>query len=176
MVLHISRLLLGAGRLQSQCTRVQNFTPTQGSQHPDRAQHPQWLSLFQIVFRNLASRPYNIYPHGLTRVNPYHAMKPSQGKAVGRRWEFRTSVDQCHFPGPGELSAAHVKMSCPTNPSIWRLEASRHSSGPSSSSSPGLLRDQTNLPVSEGLKGFQSQAHGSPSSLDPGLVLGWPWV
>uniref|UniRef100_A0A8C2TIF7 Coagulation factor VIII n=1 Tax=Coturnix japonica TaxID=93934 RepID=A0A8C2TIF7_COTJA len=29
---------------------------------------------FKIVFRNLASRPYNIYPHGLTSVKPYHAM------------------------------------------------------------------------------------------------------
>uniref|UniRef100_A0A8C2TIB0 ferroxidase n=1 Tax=Coturnix japonica TaxID=93934 RepID=A0A8C2TIB0_COTJA len=37
---------------------------------------------FKIVFRNLASRPYNIYPHGLTSVKPYHAMKPSQGKDV----------------------------------------------------------------------------------------------
>ncbi|XP_072733035.1 coagulation factor VIII isoform X1 [Ciconia boyciana] len=37
---------------------------------------------FKIVFRNLASRPYNIYPHGLTSVRPYHAMKPSQGKDV----------------------------------------------------------------------------------------------
>ncbi|KAM6300260.1 coagulation factor VIII [Aegotheles albertisi] len=33
---------------------------------------------FKIVFRNLASRPYNIYPHGLTSVRPYHAMKSSQ--------------------------------------------------------------------------------------------------
>ncbi|KFV47623.1 Coagulation factor VIII [Gavia stellata] len=37
---------------------------------------------FKIVFRNLASRPYNIYPHGLTSVRPYHAMKPSQDKDV----------------------------------------------------------------------------------------------
>ncbi|XP_054025587.1 coagulation factor VIII [Dryobates pubescens] len=37
---------------------------------------------FKIVFRNLASRPYNIYPHGLTSVSPYHAMKASQGKNV----------------------------------------------------------------------------------------------
>ncbi|NXH15516.1 FA8 factor, partial [Bucco capensis] len=37
---------------------------------------------FKIVFRNLASRPYNIYPHGLTNVGPYHAMKPSQDKNV----------------------------------------------------------------------------------------------
>ncbi|KFQ60976.1 Coagulation factor VIII, partial [Pelecanus crispus] len=37
---------------------------------------------FQIVFRNLASRPYNIYPHGLTSVRPYHTMKPSQDKDV----------------------------------------------------------------------------------------------
>ncbi|NXF87579.1 FA8 factor, partial [Eubucco bourcierii] len=37
---------------------------------------------FKIVFRNLASRPYNIYPHGLTSVGPYHAMKASQGKNV----------------------------------------------------------------------------------------------
>uniref|UniRef100_A0A674GX72 Coagulation factor VIII n=1 Tax=Taeniopygia guttata TaxID=59729 RepID=A0A674GX72_TAEGU len=35
---------------------------------------------FKIVFRNLASRPYNIYPHGLTSVRPYYAMRPSQGK------------------------------------------------------------------------------------------------
>ncbi|KFZ46837.1 Coagulation factor VIII [Antrostomus carolinensis] len=37
---------------------------------------------FKIVFRNLASRPYNIYPHGLTSVRPYHVMKPSQDKDV----------------------------------------------------------------------------------------------
>ncbi|XP_010078357.1 PREDICTED: coagulation factor VIII-like, partial [Pterocles gutturalis] len=37
---------------------------------------------FKIVFRNLASRPYNIYPHGLTSVRPYHTMKPSQDKDV----------------------------------------------------------------------------------------------
>ncbi|KAM6413533.1 coagulation factor VIII [Rhynochetos jubatus] len=37
---------------------------------------------FKIVFKNLASRPYNIYPHGLTSVRPYHAMKPSQDKDV----------------------------------------------------------------------------------------------
>ncbi|NXU57660.1 FA8 factor, partial [Turnix velox] len=37
---------------------------------------------FKIVFRNLASRPYNIYPHGLTSVKPYHALKPSQNKDV----------------------------------------------------------------------------------------------
>ncbi|XP_074963057.1 coagulation factor VIII [Phalacrocorax aristotelis] len=37
---------------------------------------------FKIVFRNLASRPYNIYPHGLTSVRPYHAMKHSQDKDV----------------------------------------------------------------------------------------------
>ncbi|XP_033920207.1 coagulation factor VIII [Melopsittacus undulatus] len=37
---------------------------------------------FKIVFKNLASRPYNIYPHGLTSVKPYHAMKPSQDKDV----------------------------------------------------------------------------------------------
>ncbi|XP_010282001.1 PREDICTED: coagulation factor VIII-like [Phaethon lepturus] len=35
---------------------------------------------FKIVFRNLASRPYNIYPHGLTSVKPYYTMKPSQDK------------------------------------------------------------------------------------------------
>ncbi|XP_009939830.2 coagulation factor VIII isoform X2 [Opisthocomus hoazin] len=37
---------------------------------------------FKIVFRNLASRPYNIYPHGLTSVRPYHGMKVSQDKDV----------------------------------------------------------------------------------------------
>lgn len=37
---------------------------------------------FKIVFRNLASRPYNIYPHGLTSVRPYHAMRSSQAKDV----------------------------------------------------------------------------------------------
>ncbi|NXT82821.1 FA8 factor, partial [Zapornia atra] len=37
---------------------------------------------FKIVFRNLASRPYNIYPHGLTSVRPFHAMKSSQDKDV----------------------------------------------------------------------------------------------
>ncbi|XP_068813186.1 coagulation factor VIII isoform X2 [Struthio camelus] len=36
----------------------------------------------KIVFRNLASRPYNIYPHGLTSVRPYHAMKPSEARDV----------------------------------------------------------------------------------------------
>ncbi|XP_009076813.1 PREDICTED: coagulation factor VIII-like [Acanthisitta chloris] len=33
---------------------------------------------FKIVFRNLASRPYNIYPHGLTSVRPYHTLKSSR--------------------------------------------------------------------------------------------------
>ncbi|NXK85918.1 FA8 factor, partial [Formicarius rufipectus] len=37
---------------------------------------------FKIVFRNLASRPYNIYPHGLTSVRPYYTVKPSQAKDV----------------------------------------------------------------------------------------------
>ncbi|KAM8998001.1 coagulation factor VIII isoform 2-T2 [Ara ararauna] len=37
---------------------------------------------FKIVFRNLASRPYNIYPHGLTSIEPYHTMKLSQDKDV----------------------------------------------------------------------------------------------
>ncbi|XP_063273022.1 coagulation factor VIII [Prinia subflava] len=37
---------------------------------------------FKIVFKNLASRPYNIYPHGLTSVRPFYAMKPSQEKDV----------------------------------------------------------------------------------------------
>ncbi|XP_014810796.1 PREDICTED: coagulation factor VIII isoform X3 [Calidris pugnax] len=37
---------------------------------------------FKIVFRNLASRPYNIYPHGLTSVRPYHPLKSFQGKDV----------------------------------------------------------------------------------------------
>ncbi|XP_071298743.1 coagulation factor VIII isoform X2 [Agelaius tricolor] len=37
---------------------------------------------FKIVFRNLASRPYNIYPHGLTSVRPYYAMRRSQEKDV----------------------------------------------------------------------------------------------
>lgn len=74
-----------------------------------------WLSLFQIVFRNLASRPYNIYPHGLTSIRPYHAMKSSQGKAAGRPWVFRMLGGQCHFPGPGELPAACGKFSCPTH-------------------------------------------------------------
>ncbi|XP_062440368.1 coagulation factor VIII [Rhea pennata] len=36
----------------------------------------------KIVFRNLASRPYNIYPHGLTSVRPYHAMKASEARDV----------------------------------------------------------------------------------------------
>ncbi|KGL83333.1 Coagulation factor VIII, partial [Tinamus guttatus] len=35
-----------------------------------------------IVFKNLASRPYNIYPHGLTHVGPYHAMRPSEARDV----------------------------------------------------------------------------------------------
>uniref|UniRef100_A0A803YPX8 ferroxidase n=1 Tax=Meleagris gallopavo TaxID=9103 RepID=A0A803YPX8_MELGA len=55
---------------------------------------------FKIVFRNLASRPYNIYPHGLTSVNPYHAMKASQGKkdvkdipiAPGESFTYRWSI------------------------------------------------------------------------------------
>ncbi|XP_021262077.1 coagulation factor VIII isoform X1 [Numida meleagris] len=53
----------------------------------------------KIVFRNLASRPYNIYPHGLTSVSPYHAMKPSQEKDVkdipiapGQSFTYRWSV------------------------------------------------------------------------------------
>ncbi|XP_066058472.1 coagulation factor VIII [Chamaea fasciata] len=37
---------------------------------------------FKIVFRNLASRPYNIYPHGLTSVRPYYARRLSQEKDV----------------------------------------------------------------------------------------------
>ncbi|XP_030304661.1 coagulation factor VIII isoform X1 [Calypte anna] len=37
---------------------------------------------FKIVFRNLASRPYNIYPHGLTSVGPYHTTKTFQDKDV----------------------------------------------------------------------------------------------
>ncbi|NXR73650.1 FA8 factor, partial [Pycnonotus jocosus] len=37
---------------------------------------------FKIVFRNLASRPYNIYPHGLTSVRPYYTRRPSQEKDV----------------------------------------------------------------------------------------------
>ncbi|NWS33917.1 FA8 factor, partial [Polioptila caerulea] len=37
---------------------------------------------FKIVFRNLASRPYNIYPHGLTSVRPFYAMRSSQEKDV----------------------------------------------------------------------------------------------
>ncbi|NWX91814.1 FA8 factor, partial [Nothoprocta pentlandii] len=36
----------------------------------------------KIVFKNLASRPYNIYPHGLTHVGPYHAMRPSEARDV----------------------------------------------------------------------------------------------
>lgn len=42
--------------------------------------HSCCLSSFQIVFRNLASRPYNIYPHGLTSVRPYYPMRHLQGK------------------------------------------------------------------------------------------------
>ncbi|CAN8188416.1 unnamed protein product [Coccothraustes coccothraustes] len=37
---------------------------------------------FKIVFRNLASRPYNIYPHGLTSVGPYYPLRRSQEKDV----------------------------------------------------------------------------------------------
>lgn len=38
----------------------------------------------QIVFRNLASRPYNIYPSGLTNIRPLHG----QGKTErGSDWE-----------------------------------------------------------------------------------------
>ncbi|NXJ11844.1 FA8 factor, partial [Odontophorus gujanensis] len=54
---------------------------------------------FKIMFRNLASRPYNIYPHGLTSVNPYHATKTSQEKDVkdipiapGQSFTYRWSV------------------------------------------------------------------------------------
>ncbi|KAF2974191.1 hypothetical protein EK904_013054 [Melospiza melodia maxima] len=36
----------------------------------------------KIVFRNLASRPYNIYPHGLTSVRPYYPMRRSPEKDV----------------------------------------------------------------------------------------------
>uniref|UniRef100_A0A8C5IL58 ferroxidase n=1 Tax=Junco hyemalis TaxID=40217 RepID=A0A8C5IL58_JUNHY len=36
----------------------------------------------KIVFRNLASRPYNIYPHGLTSVRPYYPMRRSPGKDI----------------------------------------------------------------------------------------------
>ncbi|XP_077681671.1 coagulation factor VIII [Eretmochelys imbricata] len=34
---------------------------------------------FMIVFKNLASRPYNIYPHGLTSISSYHPVKSSEG-------------------------------------------------------------------------------------------------
>ncbi|XP_074863955.1 coagulation factor VIII isoform X2 [Carettochelys insculpta] len=34
---------------------------------------------FVIVFKNLASRPYNIYPHGLTNISSYHPVKSSEG-------------------------------------------------------------------------------------------------
>ncbi|KAF4794379.1 coagulation factor VIII [Turdus rufiventris] len=37
---------------------------------------------FKIVFRNLASRPYNIYPHGLASVRPYYVRRVSQEKDV----------------------------------------------------------------------------------------------
>uniref|UniRef100_A0A8C4W8U2 ferroxidase n=1 Tax=Gopherus evgoodei TaxID=1825980 RepID=A0A8C4W8U2_9SAUR len=33
---------------------------------------------FLIVFKNLASRPYNIYPHGLTSISSYHPVKSSE--------------------------------------------------------------------------------------------------
>ncbi|NXD16732.1 FA8 factor, partial [Nothocercus nigrocapillus] len=36
----------------------------------------------KIMFKNLASRPYNIYPHGLTHVGPYHAMRSSEARDV----------------------------------------------------------------------------------------------
>ncbi|XP_029767912.1 coagulation factor VIII [Terrapene carolina triunguis] len=35
---------------------------------------------FMIVFKNLASRPYNIYPHGLTSISSYHPVKSSEGE------------------------------------------------------------------------------------------------
>uniref|UniRef100_A0A8C4WEM9 Methyltransferase 1, tRNA methylguanosine n=1 Tax=Gopherus evgoodei TaxID=1825980 RepID=A0A8C4WEM9_9SAUR len=35
---------------------------------------------FLIVFKNLASRPYNIYPHGLTSISSYHPVKSSEGE------------------------------------------------------------------------------------------------
>ncbi|EMP39132.1 Coagulation factor VIII, partial [Chelonia mydas] len=37
---------------------------------------------FTIVFKNLASRPYNIYPHGLTSISSYHPVKSSEDKDV----------------------------------------------------------------------------------------------
>uniref|UniRef100_A0A452HJC0 ferroxidase n=1 Tax=Gopherus agassizii TaxID=38772 RepID=A0A452HJC0_9SAUR len=37
---------------------------------------------FLIVFKNLASRPYNIYPHGLTSISSYHPVKSSEDKDV----------------------------------------------------------------------------------------------
>lgn len=51
-----------------------------GLQGSENTKHSCCLSSFQIVFRNLASRPYNIYPHGLTSVRPYYTRRPSQGK------------------------------------------------------------------------------------------------
>ncbi|KAM7161054.1 coagulation factor VIII [Macrochelys suwanniensis] len=37
---------------------------------------------FTIVFKNLASRPYNIYPHGLTSISSYQPVKSSEDKDV----------------------------------------------------------------------------------------------
>ncbi|XP_039573365.1 coagulation factor VIII isoform X3 [Passer montanus] len=62
---------------------------------------------FKIVFRNLASRPYNIYPHGLTSVRPYYAMRPSQEKdvkdiAIGPGKSFTYSWSLTSEDGPTE--------------------------------------------------------------------------
>uniref|UniRef100_A0A8V0YT76 Coagulation factor VIII n=1 Tax=Gallus gallus TaxID=9031 RepID=A0A8V0YT76_CHICK len=47
---------------------------------------------FKIVFRNLASRPYNIYPHGLTSVNPYHKDVKDIPIAPGQSFTYRWSI------------------------------------------------------------------------------------
>uniref|UniRef100_A0A8C0B3M1 Coagulation factor VIII n=1 Tax=Buteo japonicus TaxID=224669 RepID=A0A8C0B3M1_9AVES len=45
---------------------------------------------FKIVFRNLASRPYNIYPHGLTSVRPYHDFPIPPGQSFTYSWRVTT--------------------------------------------------------------------------------------
>uniref|UniRef100_A0A8C0H473 Coagulation factor VIII n=1 Tax=Chelonoidis abingdonii TaxID=106734 RepID=A0A8C0H473_CHEAB len=46
---------------------------------------------FLIVFKNLASRPYNIYPHGLTSISSYHPDIPiDPGQSFKYSWKLTT--------------------------------------------------------------------------------------
>uniref|UniRef100_A0A8C8SYM7 Coagulation factor VIII n=1 Tax=Pelusios castaneus TaxID=367368 RepID=A0A8C8SYM7_9SAUR len=48
---------------------------------------------FTIVFKNLASRPYNIYPHGLTSIGSDHPVKSYEGETGrGKSLEFSRAV------------------------------------------------------------------------------------